>query len=120
AQRGRTMRESPTLPMQDLAAAPDPHDRGVPDYAIALPASFDRCHDVPRGDMTSCLPYVSPANAKLPGMPTNPAETPDSAKAEKIGLSDDFAREKIDRRISVAPMMDWAGCRRALFGIKLL
>jgi hypothetical protein len=40
-------------------------------------------------------------------MPTNPAETPESAKPAKIGLSDDFPRGKIDRRISVAPMMDW-------------
>src|SRR5215469_15782835 len=54
----------------------------------------------------SCLLYVSSANAKLPGMPTNPAETPDSGKPAKIGLSDDFPREKLDRRISVAPMMD--------------
>jgi hypothetical protein len=40
-------------------------------------------------------------------MLANPAETPDSGKPAKIGLSDDFSREKIDRRISVAPMMDW-------------
>jgi hypothetical protein len=55
----------------------------------------------------SCLLYVSSANAKLPGMPTNTAETPDSDKPIKIGISDDFSREKLDRRISVAPMMDW-------------
>jgi len=29
------------------------------------------------------------------------------AKPGKIGLSDDFSRAKIDRRVSVAPMMDW-------------
>jgi hypothetical protein len=40
-------------------------------------------------------------------MPTNPTETPESPKPTKIGLSDDFSREKIDRRIAVAPMMDW-------------
>src|SRR5215831_6910852 len=51
-------------------------------------------------------------------MPTNPAETPDSAKAAKIGLSSDFSRGKIDRRISVAPMMDWTDrhCRYFLRG----
>jgi tRNA-dihydrouridine synthase A len=51
-------------------------------------------------------------------MPTNPAETPESAKPKKIGLSDDFSREKIDRRISVAPMMDWTDrhCRFFLRG----
>jgi hypothetical protein len=40
-------------------------------------------------------------------MPTNPAGTPDSGKPEKTGVSDDFSRGRIDRRISVAPMMDW-------------
>ena len=66
----------------------------------------------------SCLLYVSSANAKLPGMPTNPAETPDSEKPAKIGISDDFSRKKIDRRISVAPMMDWTDrhCRFFLRG----
>jgi tRNA-dihydrouridine synthase A len=51
-------------------------------------------------------------------MPTNSAETPDSAKPAKIGLSDDFPRGEIDRRISVAPMMDWTDrhCRFFLRG----
>jgi hypothetical protein len=40
-------------------------------------------------------------------MPRNPSETPEPVKPAKIGLSDDFSRGKIDRRISVAPMMDW-------------
>ena len=51
-------------------------------------------------------------------MPTNPAETPDLAKPKKIGVSDDFSRKKIDRRISVATMMDWTDrhCRFFLRG----
>src|SRR6516162_5530744 len=51
-------------------------------------------------------------------MPTNSAETPDAGKPAKISLSDDFPREKIDRRISVAPMMDWTDrhCRFFLRG----
>src|SRR5262244_3319488 len=51
-------------------------------------------------------------------MPTNPAETTDSGEPTKIGLSDDFSRGKIDRRISVAPMMDWTDrhCRFFLRG----
>jgi tRNA-dihydrouridine synthase A len=51
-------------------------------------------------------------------MPTNPAETPESEKPAKIGLSEDFSREKMDRRISVAPMMDWTDrhCRFFLRG----
>jgi hypothetical protein len=40
-------------------------------------------------------------------MPINPAETPEPGKPAKIGLSDDFSRGKLDRRVSVAPMMDW-------------
>src|SRR5689334_2370471 len=51
-------------------------------------------------------------------MPRNPAETPESKEAKKIGLSDDFSRGKIDRRVSVAPMMDWTDrhCRYFLRG----
>src|SRR5215469_10910328 len=70
------------------------------------------------GTSRSCPLYVPSATSKLPGMPTNPAETPDSEKPKKIGVSDDFSREKIDRRISVAPMMDWTDrhCRFFLRG----
>src|SRR5262249_16948570 len=66
----------------------------------------------------SCLLYVSSANVKLPQMPTNPAETPESGEPAKIGISDDFSRGKIDRRVSVAPMMDWTDrhCRYFLRG----
>ena len=58
------------------------------------------------------------ANAKLPGMPINPAETPESEMPIKLGVSADFSREKLDRRISVAPMMDWTDrhCRYFLRG----
>src|SRR6516165_11961353 len=66
----------------------------------------------------SCLLYVSSANAKLPQMPRNPAETPESENAGKQGVSDDFSRKNIDRRVSVAPMMDWTDrhCRFFLRG----
>jgi hypothetical protein len=40
-------------------------------------------------------------------MPINPAETPESEMPIKIGVSTEFPRGKVDRRISVAPMMDW-------------
>jgi len=45
-------------------------------------------------------------------MPTNPVQTPDPGEPAKTGLSDDFSGKKIDRRVSVAPMMDWSdeGC----------
>jgi tRNA-dihydrouridine synthase A len=66
----------------------------------------------------SCHLYVTSATQELPEMPGNPAETPESKKPRKIGLSDDFSREKLDRRISVAPMMDWTDrhCRYFLRG----
>jgi hypothetical protein len=40
-------------------------------------------------------------------MPINPAETPESETPIKPGISAVVSREKLDRRISVAPMMDW-------------
>jgi hypothetical protein len=40
-------------------------------------------------------------------MPKNTAETPNSKMPINIGVSADLSREKLDRRISVAPMMDW-------------
>jgi hypothetical protein len=39
-------------------------------------------------------------------MPINPAETRSAEKPTEIGISDGFPRGKLDRRISVAPMMD--------------
>ena len=59
------------------------------------------------GTSRSCPPYVPSANDKRPGMPNNPAETPESETPIKIGSSEPFSREKLDRRVSVAPMMDW-------------
>src|SRR5215470_10457733 len=51
-------------------------------------------------------------------MPTRSAETPESATPAKIGISDDSSRAIVDRRISVAPMMDWTDrhCRYFLRG----
>jgi tRNA-dihydrouridine synthase A len=51
-------------------------------------------------------------------MPRNPAETPDAEMPMKIGISSDKKAAKIDRRISVAPMMDWTDrhCRYFLRG----
>jgi hypothetical protein len=40
-------------------------------------------------------------------MPQEATEMAESGKPTKIGLSDEFSRENIDRRVSVAPMMDW-------------
>jgi hypothetical protein len=40
-------------------------------------------------------------------MPINPAATRRAEKPPEVGVSAGFPREKLDRRISVAPMMDW-------------
>jgi len=51
-------------------------------------------------------------------MSNNPAETPHSPEPTKIGMSRDISRENVDRKISVAPMMDWTDrhCRYFLRG----
>ncbi|MGC8520172.1 MAG: tRNA dihydrouridine(20/20a) synthase DusA, partial [Steroidobacteraceae bacterium] len=51
-------------------------------------------------------------------MRNNPAETPESPEPMKIGPSKEFSAKKIDRRVSVAPMMDWTDrhCRYFLRG----
>lgn len=51
-------------------------------------------------------------------MPNNPAETPQSPKPIKIGVSDGNSRAELDRKVSVAPMMDWTDrhCRYFLRG----
>ena len=73
----------------------------------------------------SCHLYVTSATRELPEMPGNRAETPESKEPGKIGVSDDFSRGKLDRRISVAPMMDWtdevyfASQIRALLSLKM-
>jgi hypothetical protein len=40
-------------------------------------------------------------------MAKNPAETPHAVKPTEIGILTQKSAEIIDRRISVAPMMDW-------------
>jgi hypothetical protein len=55
----------------------------------------------------SCLLYVSPTNDKLHVMNRNPAETAQVENATKTGISVEKSSDSIDRRISVAPMMDW-------------
>jgi tRNA-dihydrouridine synthase A len=70
------------------------------------------------GGETSCLLYVSPTNDKLPGMHRNTAETPQVENAIKGGVSVEKSSDFIDRRISVAPMMEWTDrhCRYFLRG----
>src|SRR5262249_43260067 len=72
-----------------------------------------------RGSSPQCsLLYVSAANGKLTWMRNNPTGTPESQEPAKIGVSDNVSGEKLDRRVSVAPMMDWTDrhCRYFLRG----
>jgi tRNA-dihydrouridine synthase A len=66
----------------------------------------------------SCLLYVSPATAKFPATRRNTAEIRSMESNTKIGISSDQKAAKIDRRVSVAPMMDWTDrhCRFFLRG----
>jgi hypothetical protein len=49
---------------------------------------------------------------KLPGIRRNPAETSQMKNATKRGISVEKSRQSLDRRISVAPMMDWTDTRK--------
>ncbi len=53
-------------------------------------------------------------------MPRSLAETQDVERSAEIGMSSDKPTAKIDRRISVAPMMDWIDDLQTSLPIKLL
>jgi hypothetical protein len=53
-------------------------------------------------------------------MPQNPAETPASEKPKEIGISHRKSAGMIDRRISVAPMMDWTDDLQTALLLKVL
>jgi hypothetical protein len=59
------------------------------------------------GWKASYLLYVSSTNDKLPEIRRNSAETTQVENATKIGMSVEKGSDLVDRRISVAPMMDW-------------
>ncbi len=61
--------------------------------------------------------YTRPTS-KLPGMHKNPAETSQVEHTTKIGISVEKTSESIDRKVSVAPRMDWTDrhCRYFLRG----
>jgi hypothetical protein len=99
AEGGGTMRERAALAVQNCTAAADADGRGLARRSVGVMALGQTSH--------SCLLYVSPANAKLPLMPENSPETSAAEMPEKIGISHNKTAEKIDRRISVAPMIDW-------------
>jgi len=51
--------------------------------------------------------YVASASDKFPAMRRNPTETHMTQGSTKIGLSSEKQSTLLDRRVSVAPMMDW-------------
>jgi hypothetical protein len=55
----------------------------------------------------SCHLYVTSATEELPQTRRNAAETRSMESTRKIGLFVEEKAKKLDRRISVAPMMDW-------------
>src|SRR5665213_820743 len=58
----------------------------------------------------SCLLYVSSATRKLDRKGRNTTETRFMENTVKIGISSEKQRVLLDRRLSVAPMMDWTDC----------
>ena len=55
----------------------------------------------------SCHLNVTSATHELSAMPGDRAETPESERPIRAGASAYPVREKLDRRVSVAAMMDW-------------
>lgn len=51
--------------------------------------------------------YVAAASDKFHGMRRNPAEIPMTENPEKIGISSAKQGTLLNRRVSVAPKMDW-------------
>jgi len=54
----------------------------------------------------ACRLYLAWATYKLPQMAQNLPETPLAETPTKIGISSDQKAEKLDRRISVAPVFN--------------
>src|ERR1700686_1008506 len=73
---------------------------------------------LPKATRYSCRLYVASATNKLALMRRNPAETRNMENTVKIGISSEKQRTLPDRRVSVAPMMDWTDrhCRYFLRG----
>jgi hypothetical protein len=72
-----------------------------------LVAGFDRWHDAPWGDKVFLSRYLTLATHKLARIRRNIAETHRMESTQKSGISVEKNRVLIDRRLSVAPMMDW-------------
>src|SRR5204863_531515 len=72
----------------------------------------------PPDGLLSCHDGAVRSRCKLAGTPRNDAGTRSMEGTGKIGISSDQKAAKIDRRISVAPMMDWTDrhCRYFLRG----
>jgi hypothetical protein len=55
-----------------------------------------------------CSNFAAAASRRRTGIRRNLAETPRMENAEKIEISELKAAVQLDRRVSVAPMMDWS------------
>jgi hypothetical protein len=73
----------------------------------ALIAGMIECPARHGASNASWVPYVSPASDRLPGMRREPDEAKRAENPAKPGVSGDTRGDSIDRRLSVAPMMDW-------------
>src|SRR5437879_10872211 len=79
-----------------------------------------RMYDIGTSEATrySCRLYVASASRKLPGIRRNLAATRMTESTVKLGISSEKQSTLLDRRVSVAPMMDWTDrhCRYFLRG----
>ncbi len=64
-------------------------------------------HGLNSGYRNTRILYVASSSGKLVQIRRNPAETRRMENVEEMGISSEKDRVLIDRRLSVAPMMDW-------------
>jgi hypothetical protein len=89
--------------MKELIKRATENENPIGEIGVALIVAMTHLEET----RYSCLLYVSSATHKLPGIRRNTAETPSMENTAKIGISSEKPRVLIDRRLSVAPMMDW-------------
>ena len=94
--------------MQDALYVPNTDHGGVSHRAIGPFSSEDMRHGSSIvATSHSCSLNVATASAKLPGMRRNHAEIPLMENTGKQAVFVETRSEIVDRRVSVAPMMDW-------------
>ena len=115
------VRERLGFSVEDRLSPANADVRGVTRRAVGLPSRSYRCHAYLRGDKLFLSPiYVTSATDKLACTRRNAAETRRMESTGKIGIFVEQTPEKLDRRISVAPMMDWSDDRQTPLPISYL